>query len=268
MTDQGNVSRLTSITPTITPTLSDWYAQAIPNMSLEVLKRHNVDLEAKLDFVGNIGREEIESALKLIHARIDELLPKTPADVETHDHFNGDRIAQNWPTELSREAMRVHMHFCELVYAWKLNPARTSHGDATVDEFAESNGISRFIFESRGDAGDFIDHFGLEDFITTWATKTGASHPVTERPFWYIELTNKFAPSDVHEFLGAYNSAIMALSVIYDERRRAVSIDDGKFGFVTADHFTARENIELNKITAARQKLGLGFRALNSKDGQ
>lgn len=261
-----------SLSPNImADNLANHYRDNLGSMSLEVLKRHAIDLEMAMQaFERNSlpltehDRMEIAESLKLLNERIDELLPTEAANVEAHDYSIGARITQSWPIHLNRSTMRMHMHFCELLYSWNLSPFKRERGVATVDELAETEGLTRFYFHSKADAGNFIDHFGLEDFVTVEPSQTGTLNELTGRPFWFLHLTNKFDTREVHEFLGVYMSAINALKVIYDERRRAVTNDNGQIGFVTAEHFTSREVMELSRIRAAREKLGVGFKELNN----
>lgn len=242
-----------------------WYEGNVPFMTLNVLRQHHKDLESKLNSglqFSEAERLEIAKCLLILEKRMDELLPKIPAAIDVHDRLSGDRVKKNWPDELSRTSMVVHLHLCELIDAWRVSSQRVSTTEITVDEVAETRGRSVFVFGSKSDAGDFIDHFLLEDFILVEPTATGFVGP-DDTVFFYIELTNKFYRNDVNDFMEVYNKAIMSLSVIYEERRRALSMDNGKYGFVTASHFNARETIELNKISGARQKLGLGFKLLN-----
>lgn len=242
-----------------------WYEGNVPLMPLNVLRQHHKDLENKLNSslpFSEVERLEITGCLKVLEKRMDELLPKLPAAIDAHDHFSGDRVKNNWPEELGRTSMTIHLHLCELIDVWRVSSQRSSTTEITVDEVAETRGRSVFVFGSKSDAGDFVDHFLLEDFLLVEPKATGFVGP-DDTVFFYIELTNKFHRDDVNNFLEVYNQAIMALTVIYEERRRALSVDNGKYGFVTASHFSARETIELNKISAARQKLGLGFKLLN-----
>jgi hypothetical protein len=278
VTEQGsNVRELGSVRPNsfsvnlIHPGKANWYAENIPSMNLAVLKNHAMDLENQLASFerGNLPLTqndviEINKCLTLLHTRIDELLPKAPALIETHDNVWGNRITSSWPSDLPESSMRMHMHFCELIYTWQMSPHRRETSTPTVDECAEAHGASRFIFSDKADAGNFIDAYDLEDFILVEVTRTGLSDSNTNKPFYFIELTNKFAHNAVHEFLAIYQSAINALTVIYDERRRAVSYDNGKYGYVTSAHFTTRETVELNRIRAAREVLGAGFRNINT----
>jgi hypothetical protein len=71
-----------------------------------------------------------------------------------------------------------------------------------------------------------------------------------------LVLNNKFAASDVQQFMDIYKSAMNTLAVIHDERERAIVNDGNKVGFICVDHFTAREVAELMRIRQAREKLG------------
>lgn len=280
---RGKVIPLGTVSPSaftvglVRPGTAKWFAEQAPVMPLDVLQRHAVDFKNQLEAAdrGNLpltqnDRMEIGQALNVLNGRIDELLPIAPAGLEISDSFSLERVSDRWPIELPATTRQVHMHWRELIFAWRISPFRESHGSEqiTVDEFAETSGISRFVFESKQDAGDFLDHFDLGDFVTARPTETGSVHSATGRPYFYIELTNKFPAENVKAFLEVYASAIMALTVIYDERRRAVSMDNGKFGYVTAHHFTARERIELDRIIFARQNLGTNFRQLTESARQ
>jgi hypothetical protein len=277
-TETTQVARPDSFTiNVIGPGTAKRIAETCVTMPLDVLKRRALEFEnqlaawenGKLPLTAN-DRLEIAESLKALNKRIDELMPIVPASLGIGDNFSVEPVAERWPIELPTHTRQIHMHFRELVYAWQINPFRNTDSSqtVTVDEFAETSGISRFVFEDAQDAGNFIDHFALEDFVKVDATPTGSNHPTTGRPFFYIELTNKFAREDVAEFIEVYSSAIMALSVIHDERRRAISMDNGRYGFVTSDHFTARETLALCEIAGARIKLGAGYKSLTKKDGQ
>lgn len=251
-------------------------AETCVAMPLDVLRRHALEFEnqlaawesGKLPLTAN-DRLEIAESLRVLNNRIDELMPIVPASLGVGDLFRVEQVAERWPIELPTHTRQIHMHFRELAFAWQISPFRNTESSQTVsvDEFAETSGISRIIFETPQDAGNFVDHFDLEDFLLRKATPTGSNHPTTGRPFFYIELTNRFAREDVAAFIEVYSAAIMALSVIHAERRRAISMDNGRYGFVTSDHFTARETMELCKIAGARTKLGAGYKRLTTEKG-
>jgi hypothetical protein len=137
-----------------------------------------------------------------------------------------------------------------------LNPYRRaeSQGVATIDEYAEHLGLSRFAFLSKEAREDFLDYYGLTDFVVSRVDADPA--PSSDNPYWFVTLTNKFHPNDVRAFLDVYKSAMNTLAVIHDERERAIHNDGNKVGFITADHFNQRELTELVKIKAAREQLG------------
>lgn len=226
-------------------TITSWYQDNIPLMTLDVLKRHHLELETYDD-------SDAKNALTLVAARIDELLPKLPGHAEVH----ANNVHTRWPLHLPYQTYRIHIHLRELLYAWNLSPCNTGGRDSSVDEFAETEGITRFVFSGRSDPGNFMDFHGLNDFLV--GEIEGLSSPAGS--FFYLTLTNKFHEDDVNKFLGVYGRSINTLAIIYEERRRAVQMDGGKIGFITADHFTTREQIALNNLRAAREALGAGFK--------
>lgn len=239
-----------------------WYESHVPAMPLSVAKKHMLDLESTLTIEhpeDEKYRTEIEAALKLVTNRVDDLLPKVPAPISQHDESIGNRVKMAWPDHLQRSTMYIHMHLCELLYAWNLNPYRIADERAIVDEHSETMGLTRFIFPTQGDANAFTNHYGIVDFLVN-----GQVERDTEGyPCWVATFTNRFERDQVNAFLEIYNAAIMKLVVIHDERRRAVSMDNGKYGFITVDHFNQREAIELTRISAARELLGRGYKNLN-----
>lgn len=256
-----------------------WFEANVNSMSLTVLRRKYDDFEGQLIAYerGNLpltkfDRMEICAAQRVIEERMDELLPKIPQSIDAHDKVTGCRSQNNWPQEFHRSTLIVHLHLCELLFAWRLRPEGKHADKVSVDEYAETLGRSRFIFGSKSDAGDFIDHYGLEDFVLTEPKATGQTESTPDGKsvtvFYFVEFTNKFHRDDVNDFIRAYNLHLLNLSVVYEERRRAVSIENGKFGYVHADHFSEREVHELNAIRAAREKLGVGFRLLNQLASQ
>lgn len=234
-----------------------WYRDHVPAMPLATAKQHMMTLEHEVKVIAPDSRFQAEfgECLKLVTNRVDELLPKVPATVTQHDHSIGDRVKLNWPAHFQASTMYIHMHLCELLYAWNLNPYRPALSAATVDEYSETLGLTRFVFPTRGDAQAFINQYAIIDFVVSEQFS-----PEDNEAAWAVTFTNRFERDEVNGFLEIYNRAVVALTTIYDEQRRAVSIDNGKFGFVTADHFTTRETIELAKIRTAREKLGRGFK--------
>jgi hypothetical protein len=176
-----------------------------------------------------------------------------PAQVQEHDKLTGFQSTDAWPDNLAPSTLKIHMHFLELVTAWNYNPHRTEYGVASVDQFAESNGISRFAFCSRASATAFIAHYELDDFIVERidAPRSDAFH--------FITLSNRFLPSEVARFFQVYDSAMLELSAIENERRGATRVDGNKVGFVLVDHFTWRETYQLMRIKQSRKNLGSGL---------
>lgn len=173
--------------------------------------------------------------------------PKTPASLNEHDQLAGYKSAQVWPSDANPHSLAMHYHFCELLGAWNLNPFKRieSIGVAGVDEIAETNGVTLFNFVSSAAREDFLDFYGLDDFVVS--KKDGA--------FYWVTLTNSFGTPEVTAFLDVYKSAMNSLANIEDERTRAIRNDGNKVGFICADHFNARELNELIKIRAAREAL-------------
>lgn len=173
--------------------------------------------------------------------------PTIPAKINDHDQLAGHKSAQVWPTDANPHSLAIHYHFCELLAAWNLNPFKRVEaiGVAGVDEIAETKGVTLFNFVSSCAREDFINCYGLEEFVVR---KRDAA-------FYWVTLTNSFGKPEVTEFLDVYKSAMQSLAVIEDERNRAIRNDGNKIGFICADHYVSRELNELMKIKYARDLL-------------
>lgn len=243
----------------VRPNLAAYYTNLLPEMTAAVVRRHYADLENQMIQYENgklplteADRLEIGQAMAVLGERLDDIVPQMAADIRDHDHMMGSRTALIWPQHLEVSTMLIHFHFVELLHAWNLNPFKRDMGVAAVDEFAEEQGVSRFSFTSKESLDDFVDYYELSDFVVSkfFAERSDA--------FSFLTLSNKFTRDQANEFLDVYKSAMNTLAVINEERTRAIRHDGGKVGFVSADHFNAREKNELNRITFARQKLGAG----------
>jgi hypothetical protein len=179
----------------------------------------------------------------------------TPAQIDDHDRLSGYRARTNWPAWLHVNTLNIHMHYCELVQAWNLNPFRRqeSFSVVTVDESAEAEGISRFVFCSVESLNDFIDGNELEHLIEK------LHEPGPSGAYYWATLRNNFGRDEMQAFMDDYRRSMVELATIQNERMGAIRHDGGKVGYITADHFTSREMYELNRIKAARQKLGAGI---------
>jgi hypothetical protein len=239
---------------------ASWYRDNVTQMPVKVLTRHQLDLEAKLALheKGQFcllegSRMEIVEAIKVITERLDEILPKVPATIDEHDRNVGNRVHDNWPIHAQSTSLEMHLHFCELIDSWKLNPARRFVSNVSVILESEHAGISAFGFNDSRDLGDFVVNYQLGDFVVS-VTASGTQNPNT------LVLSNRFTKEQVHPFLDVYKSVISRLASIHDERRRATNIDGGRVGFLSVDHFHTRETIELQRLMRARMELGLGSR--------
>lgn len=181
---------------------------------------------------------------------VPELLNLIPAQISDHDSISAHPLNGVWPANLSPSTLKLHQHFVELIATWNVNPYRRDNGEAAVDQFAETLGKSRFSFTSKESLNDFLQFYMLDDFVvnTIHASRSDAFH--------YLELTNKFLPSEIEQFFTVYRDAMHALAVIEEERNRAIRIDSNKVGYLTADHFTMRAGHELHRIQQARIMLG------------
>jgi hypothetical protein len=177
-------------------------------------------------------------------------IPLQPAQVDEHDNFRAIPTRSEWPANLAPSTLKLHLHFCELVDAWNLNPFRRDTGVASVDQYAETLGKSRFSFTSKIALDDWLEYYMLDDFVVVRneATRSQAFH--------FITLTNKFLPSEIEQFLTTYRDAMQSLTVLEEERRRAIIMDGNKVGHLHVDHFNARETYELMRIKRARIQLG------------
>lgn len=179
-----------------------------------------------------------------------ELLNLVPAQISDHDSISAHPLNGVWPTNLSPSTLKLHQHFVELIATWNANPFRRDMGTAAVDQFAETLGKSRFSFTTKESLDDFLQFYMLDDFVLTKV------HASRSDAFHYLELTNKFLPSEIEQFFTIYRDAMNALAQIEVERNRAIRIDGNRVGYITADHFTQRAAHELHRIMQARQNLG------------
>jgi hypothetical protein len=250
--------------------MASWWASHVTSMSAAILVRHKDDLGRKLEdyeadrcHLTESDRMEITESIKVIEAQLDEILPHAPGDLEEYDRMNGNRILGNWPLDHPKSGRLMHTHFCELIEAWRMNGMRNVNAVMVVDEIAESQGISAFTFDVESDLHDFIRHYDMSDFVNRVAPyKAGISHDQS-KVVWYLILSNKFTHNEVREFLLEYNRAILALTALYDERRRAAHINGGRIVFTLVDHFVSREAVELARIRNARKKLSEGHSRTN-----
>jgi hypothetical protein len=248
------------------PGLVERITEHVHQMTPQVLRRHYVEYERMIELADqNVmmltesDRVEIAGAMKLIEDRLDEIIPKMAADIADHDRLSGYKTSLNWPDELPTHTKHIHFHFVELLEAWNLNPFKRDMTVSTVDEYAETHGETRFAFCSKESREDFLEFYGLDDFVVR------RDDPVDEvdvypnanvSKFWLLTLTNKFGKPEVESFLTTYRSAMNTLVAIHDERERAIRNDGGKIGFLCVDHFAARETHELMRIRHAREMLG------------
>ena len=176
---------------------------------------------------------------------VPEMLTLSPAQIDDHDSFSAHPVKNAWPSNLAPSTLKLHQ-----VFAWSLNPFRLDTGTASVDQYAETQGKSRFSFTSKIALDDFLEYYMLDDFVVN---RTDASR---SDAFHFLTLTNKFLPSEIEQFFAVYRDAINALTVINEERMRAIRFDGNKVGHVFVDHFSARETHELMRIKMARIQLG------------
>jgi hypothetical protein len=243
----------------IQPGLATYYSDNVHQMHASVIQRHYVNHETQLALfergklpLTESDRAELVEAIKVLGDRLDEIVPKMAADITDHDKLMGNKASLNWPDHLQPETLKLHLHFCELIDGWNLRPDRVGNGTgtATVDEYAETNGVSRFSFVSKADRTNWLTYYFLDDFV---ADTIDANHG---SPYYFVELRNVYPKSQVRHFLDVYRSAINCLAALNEESQRAIRNDGGKVGFVTVDHFAARQVHELNRISLARQMLG------------
>lgn len=202
--------------------------------------------------------EDSTNVIPLAFTKVSAVAPLRPtvsASIDDHDTLSGCKTSGNWPREANPLSLRMHFHFVELLEAWNLNPFKRNNdmATATVDEYAETKGVSRFVFVTKESLEDFLDFYGLDDFVIhkgeTIDTPDGST-------YWCVHLANSFGKPEAESFLTTYRSAMNTLSAIHDERERAIQTDGGKIGFICVDHFAARETHELMRIRKAREILG------------
>lgn len=188
-----------------------------------------------------------------------------PAQITDHDEMAGFPASKAWPSDSSEHSLRLHLHFCELIHAWNLSPYRREAQRsqvASVNQEAETRGESQFSFVSLADRTAFVKHFGLDDFVSdTFDPKSGEPgvEPFTEiSHFYLLTLNNKLGRLEINAFFRTYQNAMNNLSIIETERRRAISNDGNRVGFITSEHFAGREMFELSRIRTARVQLGAG----------
>lgn len=185
---------------------------------------------------------------------VPELLSLQPAQVFDHDNLasHATSTVNTWPQNLDGSTLQIHYHFCEMLFAWNVNPFKRDMGVAAVDSVAESSGVTRFSFTTKESLDDFLDFYALDDFVVRRIDAPRSDS------FHFVELTNKFLPSDVRQFFAVYRGCMQNLTVINDERRRALINDGNRVGHAFVDHFCAREAHELRTIKLARMTLGAG----------
>lgn len=242
---------------------ANWYRDNVSQMAPDVLQRHQMDLEGKFTLhekgllkLSEADRMEIAEALQSVNRQLDEILPKIPAAIDEHDRSVGNRVHRNWPSHFQTSTLTIHLHFCELIDSWRIHPARTQRFTSYlgVAEEAEVKGNSAFNFDNKDDLNAFLEFYQLDDFIVSRDSFEG----VNNRKFYHLILSNKFTPDEVNRFMNVYKSAINRLAGIAEERRRAINLDGGRVGFLTIDHFSFQEQVELNHILTARCELGMG----------
>lgn len=240
--------------PLITPGTAEWWrehAHEVPAKRLEGERALWGTIQSTA-VLSDAERAEIDGTMKAIEKQLDSITPIQAAQIEDHDRLTGYRSSDNWPTWMHANTLRIHWHWCELLEAWNLNPFKRqeSFGTATVDESAEVNGITRFVFPSLESAKDFADEYDL------WEFTVGGIVDRNEHEFAYVTLVNNFDRALSAEFLNVVKHATNQLAIIHDERMRAIRNDSGRIGYITVTHFNQREQHEMNRISAARQKLG------------
>lgn len=243
----------------IQPGTAEWWRQHVHEMPAKRLNSERALWGTVLEVaaISNAERAEIKAVLEIIEKRLDEITPTKAAQIDDHDRLTGYRSSSNWPTYLHANTLQMHWHWCELLEAWNLNPFKRqeSFGTATVDESAEAEGITRFVFPSRENRNDFLEAYNLEDFIRH------LYDPHSEGDVFALVLVNNFDKVDAAEFLNILKHATNQLAIIHDERMRAIRNDGGRIGFITADHFNKREAHEMTRITQARNMLGAKYLA-------
>lgn len=232
----------------------DWYRANIDKMPVDVLREHHRNIQEKIAayergsiFLDESMRLEITEILGIMANRLDDIIPKLPFDVSDHDKLCGQRSATNWPDYLPRHTLLVHSHWCELLHSWNLNPFRTEDREACVDIGAETTGMTCFIFPTKADANDFLDYNSIDDFVEDLFESTGT---------FCLILKNKFDEEKAKTFFSTYSSAMNALAIVEEERRRAIRNDGGKVTYVSVQHFSDREIFHLLRIKQARLILG------------
>ena len=253
--------------------VAKWYVEHIHEMTPQILMRHIEDLQGQfknhelgLTPLSDSSRMEIAEAIKVIEARLDEILPKIPAAIDEHDKNNGNRVHLNWPDYATSASRYIHLHFCELIDSWRIHVRRQSTALIAIDPVAEQRGQSGFAFDNEQDMCDFVDNYQLSHFVVGEPREfRAATEYATTKTSYYLTLSNKFTPQQANTFLDVYKSAINNLAIIADARRRAMNVDGGHVGFMTVDHFAPREQMELIRISAARFTLGLGEQAERAK---
>lgn len=163
------------------------------------------------------------------------------------------RVDFVWPKDYKEHTKQMHLHWCELLDTYKFHPDRADmNSSPSINQNAEMDGLTIFEFANHYEALEFISFFKLHDFVES----SGAAEGVN-----YIQLRNCFNSAAAHEFLQKYTTAIRNLTVIHQERMRAVAIDNGYVGYLSSDHFNVRERIQIRHIDAARYCLS---QSLNS----
>lgn len=232
----------------------DWYRAHSKQMTPQVLRRHRLEIAYHIENPGHIGSPmfenvrtpELNDCLTVIDERLNELVMTEKASLPTLDT---DSIRDRWPDYEDKSTLDMHMHWCDLVTEWNLLPFRVNGDTVSINEAAETFGVTKVEFVSEDSLNEFVDHFELHEFVTL-------SKPNETTRGGFITLCNSFPESDVAEFLRILNEVKSSLSVIYDERRRATIQMGGKVSYVLSSHFATREQVDLDRVTTAREFLG------------
>lgn len=170
------------------------------------------------------------------------------------------RVDAAWPQNFKGHTKQMHLHFCELLDTWLIHPDRISSTNRpiVIDSEAEYDGQTVFHFPNWWEMNEFVSFFNLRPFMYEWA-KVQPIGNSADQPF-ALELRNCFDSADAHEFLSRYHNAVDRLISIHQERVRAIQLDAGHVGYLSADHFNTRERVQLHHIDHARETLA---RSLN-----
>lgn len=230
-----------------------WFEDNLPLMPLTVIRRHQFEFTQALEnfTLRTDERMEMKRALNAINKYLDSVLPKVPASLNDHDRLMANRAHRNWPERMPKSTLLVHLHLCELVDSWRINPMRRDKSSKIyINSIAESDGRTKFEFDRADDRDAFVKHYQIEDFVVQRGNFTEGG--------CFLILSNKFTQDQANEFMTIYNGCINRLSAIADARTRAIAMDNGRVGFLTIDHFITQESMEMAQIREARKRLGAG----------